>query len=341
MIHAPSTAFTSAFTADQSSQFRARSGASWGAILAGAMVAVSLSLLLLILGVGLGFSSVSAWPERGLSAGAFTVAGTIWLIVTQWVSACAGGYITGRLRHRWLATHVHEVFFRDTAHGLVTWALATLIVAAVLASSTAALLGASTHAAGALTAAGGRDGAAMGLAGAIPRGSGGEGSLAAGTAYDLDKLFRGATPGVNLGGVTVGSAVPAGAAAPAGSGTPGVAVAGTGRAAVAPSGDAARGEVMHIAAKAVIEGSVSDADRAYVAGLVAGETGITTEEARQRFDAFLQALNDAGAKARAEAEAARKAAADAALYTALALLIGAFIASVSAAIGGRVRDAHA
>jgi hypothetical protein len=42
------------------------------------------------------------------------------------------GYLAGRLRHRWLATHTHEVFFRDTAHGLVTWGVATLFVAAVI-----------------------------------------------------------------------------------------------------------------------------------------------------------------------------------------------------------------
>src|ERR1700688_2397158 len=117
---------------DETARLRATPAASWGAILAGAVVAVSLSLILVTLGAGLGCASISPWSDRGLSAGAFTVASTIWLIVTQWLSAATGGYIAGRLRHRWLATHRHEVFFRDTAHGLVTWSVATLIVAAIL-----------------------------------------------------------------------------------------------------------------------------------------------------------------------------------------------------------------
>ena len=37
-----------------------------------------------------------------------------------------GGYLAGRLRVRWRDTDVDEVHFRDTAHGLLTWAVATL-----------------------------------------------------------------------------------------------------------------------------------------------------------------------------------------------------------------------
>jgi hypothetical protein len=46
-----------------------------------------------------------------------------------------GGYITGRLRVRWLRTPVDEVYFRDTAHGLLCWAFATVMGAALLASA--------------------------------------------------------------------------------------------------------------------------------------------------------------------------------------------------------------
>src|ERR1700750_3261847 len=111
MIGTPSTSPT----LDDAARLRATPAASWGAIFAGAAVAVSLSIVLVTLGTGLGFSSISPWSDRGLSASAFTVASTVWLIVTQWLSAAAGGYIAGRLRQRWLATHTHEVFFRDTA----------------------------------------------------------------------------------------------------------------------------------------------------------------------------------------------------------------------------------
>jgi hypothetical protein len=97
---------------------------------------------------------------------------------------------------------------------------------------------------------------------------------------------------------------------------------------------------MHIAANAAMSGAVSDDDRAYLANLVATKTGVSTEEAQKRVDTFIQTVKDASEKAKSAADEARKSAATAALYTALALLIGAFIASVSAAIGGRLRDEH-
>jgi hypothetical protein len=137
--------------------------------------------------------------------------------------------------------------------------------------------------------------------------------LAAGPngAYNLDKLFRSSASGKS----------------PAASGE-------------GPRATDGRAEVMHIAANAATSGSVSDEDRAYLTNLVATKTGASNEEAQKRVEAFIQTVNDAAAHAKTAADEARKSAATAALYTALALLIGAFIASVSAAIGGRLRDEH-
>src|SRR5450755_4459567 len=146
-----------------------RSAASWGAIVAGAFVAVSASLILLSLGAGFEFAAISPWAGHGISATTFTVTSAIWFIVTQWISACLGGYIAGRLRTRWMGTHTHEVFFRDTAHGLITWAVATILVATVVAGSF-------------MSAAGGA-GRAVADAGAAPANS-------PVSAYEVDKLFR-------------------------------------------------------------------------------------------------------------------------------------------------------
>src|SRR5476649_132164 len=110
------------------------SAASWGAIIAGALVATAVSLVLFVLGSGLGFASISPWPARGVSATTFAASAAIWLIVMQWIASGLGGYITGRLRTRWVGTQTHEVFFRDTAHGFVTWAVATVLVAVTLAT---------------------------------------------------------------------------------------------------------------------------------------------------------------------------------------------------------------
>jgi hypothetical protein len=77
-----------------------------------------------------------------------------------------------------------------------------------------------------------------------------------------------------------------------------------------------------------------------LAELVAARTGVSSAEARTRVDEFVASALDAQTKAKAEADTARKTAAEAAIYTALSMLVGAFIASVSAALGGRLRDEH-
>jgi hypothetical protein len=214
----------------------------------------------------------------------------------QWISSALGGYITGRLRTRWVGTHTHEVFFRDTAHGLVTWAVATVLVAATLATSLFSAIGGGAHAVSGMASAG--------VQGAMPGGPS-LGGPSSGEAYSVDKLFRTAGPAAN-------GQIP---------------------------GDP-RAEAAHIVANAWSTGAVPDADRSYLADLVASRTGLSQADAQKRVDDFVAGALDAEAKIKANADAARKAAAQAAIYTALAMLVGAFIASVSAALGGRLRDEH-
>src|ERR1700722_18562899 len=117
------------------------SAVSWAAIIAGGFVIAAVTMLLLALGSGLSLSSVSPWPGSGVSATTFTVMTAIWLIVVQWLSAGLGGYVTGRLRTHWTGVHSHEVFFRDTAHGLLAWAVASVIGIGLLASGVSAIVG--------------------------------------------------------------------------------------------------------------------------------------------------------------------------------------------------------
>jgi hypothetical protein len=121
------------------------SGIAWPPILAGAFAAAATSLILLALGSGFGLASVSPWPNSGESATAFTLIMAIWLIIAQWVSSGLGGYLTGRLRTKWVGVHTHEVFFRDTAHGFLAWAVAAVVGAAVLASVASSLLSGVAH----------------------------------------------------------------------------------------------------------------------------------------------------------------------------------------------------
>ena len=74
---------------------------SWSAIWAGAATAIAISLMLLAIGAGFGLGPVSAWPGAGPEVTTFAIGAGIWLIVMQWISSAAGGYIAGRLRARW------------------------------------------------------------------------------------------------------------------------------------------------------------------------------------------------------------------------------------------------
>src|SRR4029077_17235193 len=95
------------------------SGVSWAAVFAGAFVAAAFSLALVALGAGIGLVSVSPWPRTNPSVTTFTVLAAAWFIAVQLFASGVGGYIAGRLRGGWARVHTDEVFFRDTAHGLL------------------------------------------------------------------------------------------------------------------------------------------------------------------------------------------------------------------------------
>jgi hypothetical protein len=117
------------------------SGISWGPVIGGAFVSASLALILLSLGVGLGLSALSPWADSGASASAVGKGAIAWFILTQIVAAALGGYLAGRLRTKWVQIHTDEVYFRDTAHGLLVWALGVVVTVALLASAVTSIVG--------------------------------------------------------------------------------------------------------------------------------------------------------------------------------------------------------
>jgi hypothetical protein len=135
------------------------SGVSWGAVTAGAVVSCALTLVLLAFGVGLGLSVVSPWAGAGVSATTFKIGTGLYLVVIAMLSSSIGGYIAGRLRSRWIAVRSDEVYFRDTAHGFIAWALASVVGAILLATPATSMIGAAGQgAAAAASRAGPMDG---------------------------------------------------------------------------------------------------------------------------------------------------------------------------------------
>lgn len=164
----------------------AASGVSWAAIIAGAFVASAFSLALVALGAGIGLISVSPWSSNNPSVTTFTVLAAAWFIAVQLFASGIGGYLAGRLRTRWARLHTDEVFFRDTAHGLVVWAVGAVISAALIASAATSAVSGAAHLAGAATqAVGTATGQAAGQAAS---------AMGDPTAYFSDMLWRSDKP---------------------------------------------------------------------------------------------------------------------------------------------------
>jgi hypothetical protein len=308
------------------------SAVSWGAIVAGAAAAASLSLILLILGVGLGLSSVSPWSHEGVSATAFGVSTIVWLTLTQLLASGLGGYLAGRLRTRWAAVHRDEVFFRDTAHGFLSWAVASLVTAALLTSAIGSILGGGVQAAssvvgglaGTATSAVGAMGGVAAVSGKTQPADAATGGLGGVMGYWVDSLFR-------RDAATAASSGAVAATAPGGSDT-------NERSAARDTAEVSR-IFMNISATQPLPVE----DLRYVGQLVAQRTGLSQADAEKRVAAVYakaQAkLQDAQVAAQDAADKARKASAYSALWLFVSLLVGAFVASLAATFGGRLRDA--
>lgn len=260
------------------------SGVSWAAVFAGGVSAAAVAIMLSVCGAGLGLASVSPWRGQGVSVSEFTVFAAIWLILVQWIASFVGGYMAGRLRTKYVALHTDEVFFRDTAHGFLAWALAVLVSAGAI---------------GALGAGGvGNAPASAAAAAALP------------ATYYNALLFR----------------EPVGGGALTGTSAPGV------------SNQELYTQAASILGEAATRGSVPADDRAYLAQLVSEKTGLNAPDAQARVSDVLAREQADVASAKKAADAARKAGAMALLYGFVSLLIGAFIACVAGAVGGRLRD---
>jgi hypothetical protein len=263
------------------------SDVSWSAIAAGAVAACAVTLLLMALGAGIGFSMVSPWADAGVSATTFKVSTGIYLCCVAVIASAIGGYLAARLRTRWIGFHTNEVFFRDTAHGFVAWAFATLLTASVLSAATTSIVG------------------------GIATGAGQAAQNINGSDLYVDRLFR------PDGTATAAAGAPPGATA----------------AMPAPANsDTNRAEVLRLWTAGFRDNrDLSAADRAYVARLVAGRTGISQAEAEKR-------VNEIANEAKAATDRARRTAAQFSFWLTASLLLGAFAASFAAVEGGMLRD---
>ena len=281
--------------ADESSTL---SGVSWGAIFAGAAAAAALSLILVLLGFGLGFSAVSPWANEGVSAKGLGISTIVWLAATQIIASGLGGYIAGRLRVKWANMHGDEVYFRDTAHGFLSWCVATLVAATLIVGSVSSIVSGGVQAGASV---------AGGAASAMTQAAG---TAAANTdsdqyGYFIDSLFRDDRPAAVSDDAARGTVT---------------------RIFVRSlsDGQLSAEDRTYLAQLVAQRTNLSQAD---------AERRVDEVYARTQ-----KAVADAKLAAQQAADTAAKVAAMTSLWMFIALLIGAFFASFCATFGGRRRD---
>lgn len=151
---------------------RAAFALQWSTLFAGTAAAAALAFVLHSFALAIGLSVSSTAPTWRDASVALVFLSGLYLLLVALAAYSFGAYVAARLRARLTPATAEEVEFNDGMHGLVVWALATLL--------TGLLLVAALQAVPRLTAPSGSSAAA--------------GTSVAGEnliAFDLDRLFRG------------------------------------------------------------------------------------------------------------------------------------------------------
>lgn len=333
-IHTNSNLNPSNFTSIVNSSYQ--SGVSWSAVLAGTAAASALSLILIVLGVGFGMSSISVWSGQGISAEALGFTAIAWLVFTQVIAYGMGGYLAGRLRVKWFSVHDDEVYFRDTAHGFLTWALASLLCATLLTSVIGKITSGAVNV-GATLAGGAASATVTGATSNMDRGNL-DGAIKSSVSnplqYMVATLFRKGIVGTATVTNTDNSANT--------SSNDNNATGNFSQKTTSANEFNQTAEVVNIFVNSMNATALPPNDVKYVGQLISQQTGLSQLEAESRVAMTFKTLQEKKANAiqtsKEIAEKARKTAANTALWVFVLLLIGAFSASLAATWGGKCRD---
>ncbi len=112
---------------------------SWGAVFAGAAVALVTQLLINMLGLGIGMATLDPGTGDNPAASTFSIAAGIWWVLSGVIASFAGGYIAGRLSGKPVETTA-------AFHGLTAWAVTTLIIVYMMTSALGSLAGGALNA---------------------------------------------------------------------------------------------------------------------------------------------------------------------------------------------------
>lgn len=313
------------------------SGVSWGAIIAGGVAAAAMAVILMFLGAGLGLMAVSPWGDREGAEKTLGIGVIVWSFLVQIIAFGVGGYLAGRLRTRWTTLHRDESYFRDTAHGFLTWALGSLVTLCIMTSTVGHIAqgvgGAAAHGVDAVASIGkGMASGGAGLGNASPQMS---------LDYFVDTMMRPAPQQSTSSQATTNQTTSSQGEATQAPAMPMNSAQANGTAPLDPQ---TRGEITRVVATSLVNGAPSQQDKDYLAQVIASHTGLSQQDAAKRIDdTFAQiqaAIQKATDKAKEFADNARKAAIGFTLWSFAALLAGAFSGAIAGTIGGRARDIY-
>ncbi|MXP66097.1 hypothetical protein E0493_22390 [Roseomonas sp. M0104] len=114
---------------------------SWGAVIAGSLIAAVLAATLNILGTAIGATTVDAVAHATPGAARMGIGAAIWLVIANTLALAAGGYTAARLSGT--ADDTDGIL-----HGLAVWALAFLVYAVLIGNLLASLASTATNAIG-------------------------------------------------------------------------------------------------------------------------------------------------------------------------------------------------
>jgi hypothetical protein len=270
---------------------------SWGAVIAGAVVAIAVGLMLNALGAGVGATTVDATARNSPSASSLGIGAAIWILISNLIGLAVGGYVAARLSGTSDNTD-------GTLHGLAVWGTTFLISAVLLgnlvagvtstaATSASNLLGGVAQGAGSVVSAAGQQAASRVDTGTLQS-----------TAQAAVDRVQGALSGAG--------------------GDP-----------ASMSSDQRKAEIASLVTRRVTDGNLSQQDRDRLNRLVAAEYGISPQEAQQRVQQAEQQATQAAQRAEETARRAADATATGTSMAAFAVFATMLLGAIAAVLGAR------
>lgn len=308
---------------------------SWGAVVAGMVIAVVAQLVLSLIGAGIGLSTIDPMRYNGSpDASSFGLGAAIWWAISSIVALFAGGWVAGHLAGSPKKSD-------GALHGLLAWGLATILTAYILASAIGSVVGGAASAVGTVARVAGSGVAAA----AGPIADTAQQKLEASdiSFEDLKSEARKLLAQTGVPALQPG-AVADNAASAAEDLTNAAATAGSG-------GEPAVQDLQVTLQRIIASGKavVDQADRDALVNVVMARANVSRPEAEQRVEAWVQSYerasaafeqqkSEAAARAREVADAAAKASSQAALGAAVALILGALAAAIGGMLARRKVD---